>query len=622
MGSRVTGRVLSRTPRPRCGRPCCPRPITRPRAPISARSCASPASRKQPKRCCAGRSRASPRTPGRGSTSRPISCRRSAPARRWRCSTRHSAPAGPRVARHWSCRNRWRCSSLVGPSRQRRCSTRLLQLGPVPPELAPLWHLAARPAGGGRGRSGAAPAHAAEAMEAGARSHGAARPCREHRIMAHYDLAKFWSGQGEHRARLCALGGGPQAAWPEPAVFARRHIAPSSRPTSRLSAWRASPRHRAPRNHDPAPVFIVGMPRSGHDAGRADSRRRIATCMAQASARRSAARSATLGGGGRRRRCGAPHRGARCRNARRRCRTYLAELHALAPDKGRIIDKIAGQLPLSRPGRADAARREDHPLRARSARHRPVDLHLPLSRRSMAMPTISPTSAGTIAQQDRLMAHWRAALPNPILTVALADWVEDFDGHARPRARPSRPAARPELRPLLRKRQPRAHGQPRASAPAGQRARPRPLANLRAGTRAADRRTGKDRMASTSKCFGNLGKGETSRFGPARQVWRVASGFCPMFLELSRRERLRSSLCCFAWRPSARSSSRAVCDLLTSSRCAVLTLAGCGTFCRQTSNHRFKSSMFERWRDRGDGNGSGGPGRIARHSLSALAPTT
>ena len=34
----------------------------------------------------------------------------------------------------------------------------------------------------------------------------------------------------------------------------------------------------------------------------------------------------------------------------------------------------------------------------------------------------------TIAQQDRLMAHWRAALPHPILTVQLSDWVEDFDG--------------------------------------------------------------------------------------------------------------------------------------------------------------------------------------------------
>ncbi len=33
----------------------------------------------------------------------------------------------------------------------------------------------------------------------------------------------------------------------------------------------------------------------------------------------------------------------------------------------------------------------------------------------------------TIAQHDRLMAHWRTVLPNPVLTVKLSDWVEDFD---------------------------------------------------------------------------------------------------------------------------------------------------------------------------------------------------
>jgi hemolysin-activating ACP:hemolysin acyltransferase len=34
----------------------------------------------------------------------------------------------------------------------------------------------------------------------------------------------------------------------------------------------------------------------------------------------------------------------------------------------------------------------------------------------------------TIAQHGRLMDHWRAVLPDAILTVKLSDWVEDFDG--------------------------------------------------------------------------------------------------------------------------------------------------------------------------------------------------
>jgi Tfp pilus assembly protein PilF len=33
-----------------------------------------------------------------------------------------------------------------------------------------------------------------------------------------------------------------------------------------------------------------------------------------------------------------------------------------------------------------------------------------------------------IAQHERLMAHWKASLPNRILTIRLSDWVEDFDG--------------------------------------------------------------------------------------------------------------------------------------------------------------------------------------------------
>ena len=33
-----------------------------------------------------------------------------------------------------------------------------------------------------------------------------------------------------------------------------------------------------------------------------------------------------------------------------------------------------------------------------------------------------------IGEHERLMAHWKAALPNPILEVKLSDWVEDFDG--------------------------------------------------------------------------------------------------------------------------------------------------------------------------------------------------
>jgi hypothetical protein len=36
-----------------------------------------------------------------------------------------------------------------------------------------------------------------------------------------------------------------------------------------------------------------------------------------------------------------------------------------------------------------------------------------------------------IAEHERLMAHWRAILPNPMMTVRLEDWVADFAGTLR-----------------------------------------------------------------------------------------------------------------------------------------------------------------------------------------------
>ena len=32
-----------------------------------------------------------------------------------------------------------------------------------------------------------------------------------------------------------------------------------------------------------------------------------------------------------------------------------------------------------------------------------------------------------IGEQDRLMEHWKARCPSPILTLRLDDWVKDFD---------------------------------------------------------------------------------------------------------------------------------------------------------------------------------------------------
>ena len=44
------------------------------------------------------------------------------------------------------------------------------------------------------------------------------------------------------------------------------------------------------------------------------------------------------------------------------------------------------------------------------------------------MRTIIGDLGWAIAQHERLMAHWHAVLPLPMMEVALEDWVHDFSG--------------------------------------------------------------------------------------------------------------------------------------------------------------------------------------------------
>jgi hypothetical protein len=37
----------------------------------------------------------------------------------------------------------------------------------------------------------------------------------------------------------------------------------------------------------------------------------------------------------------------------------------------------------------------------------------------------------SLGQRDRLMRHWREVLPTPVFTLALEDWIDDFDGTLR-----------------------------------------------------------------------------------------------------------------------------------------------------------------------------------------------
>ena len=295
------------------------------------------------------------------------------------------------------------------------------RLGPIPPALLPHWHwrhvlLALcrddRPAA----------CRAAIAEEAALDGMGPSAVL-EHRIMARYDLAKFWSAQGEHGRAFAHWSEGHKLLRIVQPFCRDEHRAVIDATIAHFKRARLSDGPRAA-NTDPAPVFIVGMPRSGttlceqilaahaavHGAG---ERLELSQAFSQ------------LGGPG----ALAPGRVAALGQAALDAAAfaYLGKLHALAPGKARIVDKMPGNyLYLGLAGLMLPGARIIHCTRD------PRDIGLSIFTfrfyGSHGYAHDLSDLGWTIAQQDRLMAHWRAALPHPILTVQLADWVEDFDG--------------------------------------------------------------------------------------------------------------------------------------------------------------------------------------------------
>ncbi len=246
----------------------------------------------------------------------------------------------------------------------------------------------------------------------------------EHAIMARYDLAKFWSGQNDHPRAFAhwveghkLLGGSQPFSRERHAAFVDANIAQFS-----VERFRDGPRAH---NTDPAPVFIVGMPRSGttlteqilaahrevHGAG---ERMALAQTFAQL--------GGSLDHADRIARLAALDRPALDAAAER----YLAEMKALAPDKARVVDKLPGNFNyLGLVGMLLPGARIIHCVRD------PRDIGLSIFTVRFHGVHAYAHDLGElgwyIGQHDRLMAHWRAALPNPILTVHLSDWVEVFD---------------------------------------------------------------------------------------------------------------------------------------------------------------------------------------------------
>jgi Flp pilus assembly protein TadD len=329
-------------------------------------------------------------------------------------------PTEQRLRQHWLLQ---RSLALLQVNRAAEADDVLRQIGQVPAPLAPLllWRqVLLALAAGDRAQA----RDLAARMETTLHAQGDA-VLPEHRIMGRFDLAKFWSQQGApDKAFVNWTAGHAQL----------RRFQPFSRDDYRafvdasieaFGAARFADRARAD-NADPAPVFIVGMPRSGttlaeqilaahrdvHGAGErnalghafaalggdyetADAVRAVAAHDAPALDRTAAA--------------------------------YLAQLHALALGKKRIVDKMPGNFRhLGLIGLLLPGAKIIHCVRD------PRDIGLSIyTFRFYGHHAYAHDLADLgwyIGEHDRLMAHWRAALPNPILTLALRDWVEDFHG--------------------------------------------------------------------------------------------------------------------------------------------------------------------------------------------------
>lgn len=332
-------------------------------------------------------------------------------------------PAAITALRHWHLQRALALLQLNRTPEAHAALEALEALGPVPAEIAPLWHwrrlLLAQAAG-----SLAIAGREAERMRRALDAMGPSGT-PEHRIMGHYDLARFWSANQDPAAAF--------ENWQQGHTLLRQ-IQPFSREAHRgfveasIALLNRARFERGPRagNTDPAPVFIAGMPRSGTTL----CEQILAAHANVHGAGERAALSRAFGAlGGRNDTAEAVQRIAALGQPvlDTAAAIYLNELHALAPDKARIVDKMPGNyLYLGLAALLLPGAKIIHCVRD------PRDIGLSIwTFRFHGHHGYAHDLADlgwTIAQQHRLMAHWRDALPNPVLTVALADWVNDFDG--------------------------------------------------------------------------------------------------------------------------------------------------------------------------------------------------
>jgi len=305
------------------------------------------------------------------------------------------------AARHWSLQ---RSLALLQMGRGADAADEVAALerrGPIPPEIAPLWRWRRVLIALAR-RDPPAAREEALAMEAALGPDGARRHART-RDHGALRSAKFWSGRNEPARAFPQWVEGHKALAKSQPFSRAAHKAFVDASIAGFSAERFATGPRAS-NDDPTPIFIVGMPRSG-------------TTLAE----QILAAHAQVHGAGERGNLSEAFIALDAAAA-----AYLRDLHALAPDKRRIVDKMPGNFNyIGLVGLMLPGAKIIHSVRD------PRDIGLSIftfrSHGAHGYAHDLGDLGWYIGEHDRLMAHWRAALPNPILTLRLSDWVEDFD---------------------------------------------------------------------------------------------------------------------------------------------------------------------------------------------------
>lgn len=329
-------------------------------------------------------------------------------------------PGDPALATPWQLQH---ALALISNGDIARARAILDAIGRPPAIYAPMLSWRRVLVAEAEGDIAAARAHAQETEDALRRNGQDMLP--ENRIMAHFDLAKFWSAYGE---RERAFG-----FWVSGHALLRQ-IQPFSRAGFRafvnasIAGFSRARLHEGPAasNRDPAPVFIVGLPRSGttladqilgaHPAAHAAGER---VALGRMFVELGAGADDAAGA----RRVAALDTAALDTAAAR----YLGEMHALAPEAARIVDKMPanaaylGLITTMLPGA-----RIIHCVRD------PRDTGFSIFTYRFYGEHPYAHDLGDLGwymgQHARLMAHWHEALPTPPLRLSLVDWVADFQG--------------------------------------------------------------------------------------------------------------------------------------------------------------------------------------------------